>query len=98
MRRGVAKQQVDVDRIMDGHRHQLSLQAKLAELDKALALASDEVAQCRMTLIEADRNVKVLEKLHERQLSEHAQKIEAHEAKLLDEAAVIRAGRQAKTA
>ena len=98
MRRAVSKQQVDVDRIMDGHRHQLALQARLAELDQAIAHANDEVSRCRNKLIEADRDVKVLEKLHERQLAEHARQLEAHEAKLLDEAAVVRAGRQAKTA
>ena len=98
MRRAVSKQQVEVDRVMDGHRHKLSLQARLADLEKAIVQANNEVAQCRNQLIEADRDVKVLEKLHERQLSEHVLQIQAHEAKLLDEAATIRAGRQAKTA
>ena len=98
MRNKVSGKQVDVDRIMDGHRHQLSLQAKLAELNKAITEANDEVAECREKLIEADRQVKVLEKLHERQLSDHQKQIQAHEAKLLDEAATIRAGRQVRTA
>ena len=71
MRKAISKPAVDVDRVMDGHRHQISLQARLAELDQAIAKANEEVAQCRHKLVEA---------------------------KLLDEAAAIRAGRQAKTA
>ena len=98
MRQAVNSQQLDVDRVMDGHRHQISLQAKLAELNKVLATANDVVDKCRLKLVEADREVKVLEKLHERQLSEHEKQIAAHESKLLDEAASVRAARQTKTA
>ena len=98
MRKAISKPAVDVDRVMDGHRHQISLQARLAELDQAIAKANEEVAQCRHKLVEADRDVKVLEKLHERQLEAHTKQLAAHEAKLLDEAAAIRASRQAKTA
>ena len=98
MRKAIAQQPVEVDRIMDGHRHQLSLQARLADLDSALAQATAEVAECRDKLVEADRDVKILEKLHQRQLTEHEKQQQAHEARQLDEAAIIRAGRQAKTA
>jgi flagellar FliJ protein len=94
MRKAMNRKQVDVDRVMDGHRHQLSLEAHLAELDRAMTEANQEVARCRSKLIEADREVKVLEKLHERQLAEHARQITQHEAKQLDEVATTRALRQ----
>lgn len=93
MRQLVAKQQLNIDVVLNGHRHRTSLQGKLSQLDKAIAKANDEVSRCRAKLVEADRDVKVLEKLHERQLAEHNQKIAAHEAKLLDEAALVRANR-----
>ena len=94
MRNTITKQHLDVDRAMDGHRHQLSLQARLAELDKAMLDARAQVERCRDKLIEADREVKILEKLHERQLAEHTRQLAQHEAKQLDEAATIRASRQ----
>ena len=90
MRGTVKQKRVDVDRMMDGHRHQLSLQAKLAELDTAIDQASEEVVRCRQELVEADRQVKVLDKLHERQLAEHRQRAAQEEVKQLDEAATMR--------
>ena len=93
MRSAVKRTKLDVDRVMDGHRHQLSLQAKLAQLGKAMAEAKAEVQRCREKLTEADREVKVLEKLHERQLAEHARQQAQHEAKQLDEVASTRVAR-----
>ena len=93
MRRSVAQPQVNIDAVLNGHRHRTSLAGKLSQIGKAIAQANEEVNRCRAKLVEADRDVKVLEKLHERQLAEHNRQIAAHEAKLLDEAAVIRASR-----
>lgn len=95
MRDAVKQQPLDVDRLLDGRRHQMTLQARLAELNKALSEAGEEVQRCRRNLVEADREVKVLEKLHERRLAEHQRQAAREEIKQLDEAAVIRAARQA---
>lgn len=95
MRSAVKQTQLDVDRVMDGHRHQISLQMRLAELDEVISQAGQEVERCRLKLIDADREVKVLEKLHERQLADHNRQLVAAEAKQLDEAASLRAVRQA---
>jgi flagellar FliJ protein len=94
MRRGANSKQVDVDRLMDGHRHRLALQAKLAQLSQAMSEATRQLEHCRKQLVEADRQVKVLEKLHEKQLDEHRQQMAAEEARELDEAAAIGAVRK----
>ena len=86
---------IDVDRLLDGHRYQLALAARVAELSKAMGEAQVEVQRCRLKLVEADRDVKVLEKLHEQQLDEHRRSLEQHEMKQLDETAVQRAVRKA---
>lgn len=88
------KENVDVDRLLDGHRYQLALKARLAEIAQAMGEASDEVERCRRNLIEADRQVKVLEKLHEKQLDEHRQRLAREETKQLDEAALLGKTRQ----
>ena len=80
-------------RLLDGHRHQLALKAKLSEIDAAIGQASEEVERCREKLVEADRQVQVLEKLYEKQLDEHNRKLVREEAKQLDEAAIVRARR-----
>lgn len=94
MRRGAQGKQVDVDRLMDGHRHRLALQAKLAQIAQAMTEATKQLEHCRKQLVEADRQVKVLEKLHEKQLDEHRRHGEAEESKRLDEAAAIGAVRK----
>ncbi len=95
MRTSAKKSSVDVDRLLDGHRHQLSLEARMAELDRAMGEACDEVERCRLKLVEADRDVKVLEKLHEKQLAEHQRHVVHEEQKQNDETAVMRAARRA---
>lgn len=95
MRSSAKKTSVDVDRLLDGHRHQLSLEARMAELDRAMGEACDEVERCRLKLVDADRDVKVLEKLHEKQLAEHQRQIAYEEQKHNDETAVMRAARRA---
>jgi len=97
MRGAVNKNELDIDRVMDGHRHQLSLQARLAELDKAMTEARQQVEECRTKLVAADRQVKVLEKLHERQLAAHQRRMAQAEAKQLDEIANVRAARSRST-
>ncbi len=86
---------IDIDRLLEGHRYQLALSARVAELTRVIGEAQQEVERCRLKLIDADRDVKVLEKLHEQQLDEHRRNLEQHELKQLDETAVQRAVRKA---
>jgi flagellar FliJ protein len=87
---------IDVDRLLDGHRYQLALASRVAELTKAIGEAQQEVERCRLKLVEADRDVKVLEKLHEQQLDEHRRSLAHHETKQLDETALVQALRKAQ--
>lgn len=95
MRTSKAGSTLDVDRLLDGHRYQLALTARVAELTRAIGDAQKEVDRCRLKLVEADRDVKVLEKLHEQQLSDHRRSLEMREMNQLDETAVQRAVRKA---
>jgi flagellar FliJ protein len=94
MRRGASSKQVDVDRLLDGHRHRLELDARLAKLAEAMSEAARQLEHCRKQLVEADRQVKVLEKLHAKQLADHGRRAAAEEVKQLDEAATISAVRK----
>lgn len=91
MRTSKRGQTIDVDRMLDGHRYQIALATRVAELSRAIGEAQQEVERCRQKLVEADRDVKVLEKLHDQQLDEHRRNLEQHEMKQLDETAVQRA-------
>jgi flagellar protein FliJ len=78
---------LDVDAVLQSQRFQWSLQAQrtvLAEHERRLAEARD--AQ-RQSVIAADRDVKVLEKLRERRLAEHRRDECLQDVKLMDEAA-----------
>jgi flagellar FliJ protein len=87
---------IDVDRLLDGHRYQLALAGRVAELTKAIGEAQQEVERCRLKLVEADRDVKALEKMHDQQLDDHRRSIEQHQQKQLDETAVQQAVRKAQ--
>jgi flagellar export protein FliJ len=69
----------------------LAQQATMLEQTRLLAA---EVERRRVAVVEADRQVKVLEKLHERKLDEFRQDQQRAEFKVLDEVAA-RCGEEA---
>jgi flagellar FliJ protein len=86
-RRGTAPGPLNVDRLSTGHRYQLLLRRQartLAGERQSLAL---EIERRRQVLLEADREVRVLEKLRERQFEHFRRQLAAAEVKQLDEAA-----------
>jgi flagellar FliJ protein len=86
-RRGAAPGPLDVDRLSTGHRYQLLLRSQaraLAGERQSLAL---EIERRRQALLDADREVRVLEKLRERQFEHFRRQQAAAEVKQLDEAA-----------
>jgi flagellar FliJ protein len=83
----LAPGRVPVERLRDAHRHVLLLKAQAQQLLEKQGQLEEEIERRRRALIEADRQVRVLEKLRERQLEQHRATEDAREVKALDEVA-----------
>jgi flagellar protein FliJ len=79
----------DVDRLIASHRYELVLKARAQQLAGQIEQVRAEVARRRQILVEADRQVRVLEKLREKQQAAHNLREERREQRLLDERALI---------
>jgi|SRR5687767_12731867 len=77
----------DVDRLLRNSRYQLVLKSRHQQLTHQLAQVAAEVERRRQSVVEADRQVRVLEKLRERQMLAHRQRELREEIKELDEIA-----------
>ena len=79
----------DVDRLLASHRYELVLRTRGQQLTAQLTQVQAEVERRRLALVEADRQVRVLEKLRDKRQADY----KTREAKLaqsqLDEQAVI---------
>lgn len=82
----------DVTRILDAQRYQLLLEAQSRTMADQAAKLAAEAETRRTALVEADREVRVLDKLRERRLAQHRDAQQAKDAKQLDEIAVMRHG------
>jgi flagellar export protein FliJ len=89
---------VSVDGLLSANRHALLLKSQLAQLGKQQEQIAAEIARRQATLVEADRDVRVLEKLEEKQQAEHETRSLALEQRDLDEIAVLRAFAAAREA
>lgn len=81
---------VDVTRLLESQRYQLLLEAQGRTLAEQAARLAEEVEVRRQAVVEADRQVRVLDKLHDRRRSQHEQAQQAAEDKRLDEVAATR--------
>ncbi len=81
---------LDVNRLLEAQRYELLLKAQSQELAKQAVLLAAETERRRQTLVEADREVRVLELLDERHRRAHNRDAERAETKRLDEAATVR--------
>jgi flagellar protein FliJ len=79
----------NIDRILQTQRYEAILKGTLAQLVLQERQVSEEVDRRRQALMEADRQVRVLEKLAERKREEHQRQEQRQEMKLLDEAAAV---------
>lgn len=77
--------EVNVDSVMHAMRHRMYLQAQQGHLHKTIEQVRAEVARRRAALVEADRQVKMLEKLREQQAANHRRAEDRKEQILLDE-------------
>jgi flagellar export protein FliJ len=78
---------INVDPLMDAQRYQGVLLAQQNKMREQIRLLTAEVERRREAVVEADRQVKVLEKLHEHKLEEHRKEQLRAETKILDEVA-----------
>ena len=81
---------VNVDRLLDTERYELVLVARREVLRAQRVRLAAEIERRREALVEADRQVKVLEKLRDKGRLEHVRREEALEVKRLDEIALRR--------
>lgn len=89
---------VSVDGLLNAHRHALLLKAQSAQLTQQQNQIAAEIAKRQQALVEADRDVRVLEKLQEKGQVEHDLRELALEQRELDEIAVLRSFRAQEAA
>jgi flagellar export protein FliJ len=79
--------ELDVDALVDHHRHRLALVAQRQELDRQRAQLEAEIELRRQRLLESDREVKALEKLRTRKRDRFLCEQRRRETRQLDEVA-----------
>lgn len=78
---------VEIDRLIDSQRYEFLLLAQCETLKQQATTLAAEIERRRDALMAADREVRTLEKLREKQRQEHRHQEERLEVKLLDEVA-----------
>ncbi len=86
---------IQVDHILERQRYELLLRSELKNLEAQREQVEAEIVNRREALTEADRHVRVLEKLRERQEKKHRQEQMRIEQRELDEVAGQRWWREA---
>ncbi len=76
---------ISVDSVIEVQRYRLLLRASRNEVVKQIEQVEVEVERRRQVLIEADREVRVLEKLKEKQMQRHAEEQDRIENNQMDE-------------
>jgi flagellar export protein FliJ len=89
-RRLTAAGAVNVTRLIETQRYQLLLEAQARAQAEQAARLAEEVDVRRQAAIEADCQVRVLDKLYDRRRDQHRLAEQAAEAKRLDEVAATR--------
>jgi flagellar FliJ protein len=90
LKRGAtAEHYLNVNKLLEAQRYELVLRAQSQELQKQAILLAAETERRRQVLVEADREVRVLELLDERHRRAHRRQAERLETKQLDEAAGV---------
>ena len=84
--------EIDARRLVEAHQYAETLREEENTLLEQRTLLAAEIARRRNALIDADREVQVLEKLQQRRQQEHRCEEDRNQAKLLDEVAARAAG------
>ena len=88
---------INVDRLVAIQRHELLLKAQRANLTEQLNTVATEIERRRLALVEANRDVRVLEKLRDNQQRKHREHENRREIKQLDEVAQLQRMRREAT-
>ena len=80
---------VDLPRLMEAQQYAAALRGEEADLRRQRETLAAEIERLRQAELEADREVRTLEKLRETQAQAHRQEDERQEGKRLDEAALL---------
>lgn len=86
--------EVDVDRLIEARRFELVLLAQKQHLAHQQELVRSEIERRRQALVEANREVRILEHLREKQWQRHRDEENRREIQSLDECALQRAARE----
>ncbi len=95
-RRVSAPGEIDVDRLMEARRFESVLLAQQDDLRQKQQMIDAEVERRRLALVEANREVQVLENLRRRQYERHRAGENRREIQQLDEIAQQQAGRETR--
>ena len=85
---------INIEELLNARRYALVMKSQVLDAEAQVKLVLEEVERRRLALLEADRDVKVLEKLRERQSDQHGELERKQENKQLDEAALRGFSRQ----
>ena len=85
---------VNVDRLVEAQRYEVTLRAQQSQLAGQREAVRAEIDRRRQALLAADRDVRLLEKLREKQAQRHRQEENRREIKELDEVAGQRTTRE----
>jgi flagellar protein FliJ len=94
LREAAGPGEIEVDRLLADHRYSLLLSAQQKHLGQQRQAVAQEIERRRQLLIEADREVRVLEKLKEQQRQRHRDEENRQDIKQLDEVAQRRVDRE----
>src|SRR5580658_9229190 len=86
-RRASAPGSVNIERLVEARRYDLVTQAQHLNSTQQRETVGEEIERRRQALVESDREVRVLEKLRQRQAEQFRRDEELREAKRLDEVA-----------
>ena len=86
-RRKVSPGGLDIDRLVEAQRYELVTRAQQGKVAEQRETVAAEIERRRQALVEADREVRVLEKLRERLAEQRRREGEVREARRLDEVA-----------
>jgi flagellar protein FliJ len=81
---------IHVDMLLHSHRYELILQAQRQQIARQQQVIAAETERRRQALVEADRELRILEKLREKHALEYAFNEHKAEVRLLDEIALRR--------
>jgi flagellar FliJ protein len=81
---------VEIDRLLHAQRFEVVVRGELDGLRQQTRMLDEEIERRRLALVEADRQLRVLEKLKEKQQERFRREQDRREMKELDEMAALR--------